>query len=71
MLSCPNKEVAERAFGSGGLKNVFPRLPEIEGKEWGGREAVGGSPRGIVVPAELLGSILTILEDSLLTKEGV
>lgn len=68
MLSCPNKEVAERAFGSGGLKNVFPRLPEIEGKEWGGREAVGGSPRGVVVPSELLESVLAILEDSLLTK---
>ena len=71
MLACPNKEVAERAFGSGGLKNVFPRLPEIEGKGWGGREAVGGSPRGVVVPAELLEAVLTTLEDSLLTKEVI
>lgn len=71
MLACPNKEVAERAFGSGGLKNVFPRLPAVEEKEWGGREAVGGSPRGVVVPAELLGSVLATLEDSLLTKEVV
>ena len=71
MLACPNKEVAERAFGRGGLKNVFPRLPAVEGKEWGGREAVGGSPRGVVVPDELLESVLAILEDSLLTKEVI
>ena len=37
----------------------------------GGREAVGGSPRGVVVPAELLEAVLTTLEDSLLTKEVI
>ena len=66
MLACPNKEVAERAFGVGGLKNVFPCLPTLEGKGWGGREAVGGSPRGIVFPASALDSVLSILEESLL-----
>lgn len=40
-VGCPNKEVAETLFGAGGLKNVFARLDG-----WGGREAVGGSPRG-------------------------
>jgi hypothetical protein len=42
-VACPNKEVAEELFGKGGLKNVFARLP---GGAWGGRESIGGSPRG-------------------------
>lgn len=72
MLACPNKEVAEQAFGAGGLKNVFPRLPSLEGKCWGGREAVGGSPRGVVFPADLLDSVLTTIEKSLLPDgEGI
>lgn len=71
MLACPNTAVAERAFGPGGLKNVFPRLPRVEGKEWGGRESVGGSPRGVVFPAELLPLVLKTIEESLLSnKEG-
>ena len=50
-IGCPNVAVAEAIFGEGGLKNVFPSLdafftnPELKG--WGGRESVGGSPRGI------------------------
>lgn len=43
-IGCPNKAVAEALFGEGGLKNVFPKLSP-EG--WGGREAIGGSPRGL------------------------
>lgn len=43
-IGCPNPEVAEALFGEGGLKSVFPNL-NPEG--WGGREAVGGSPRGV------------------------
>jgi len=43
-MGCPNEVVAEELFGKGGLKNVFKQL-KPEG--WGGREAVGGSPRGI------------------------
>ncbi len=43
-IGCPNNEVAEAVFGPGGLKNVFPNL-QPEG--WGGREAIGGSPRGV------------------------
>lgn len=43
-VGCPCIEVAESLFGKGGLKNIFPALAP-EG--WGGREAVGGSPRGV------------------------
>jgi len=42
-IGCPDVEVAEKFFGPGGLKNVFPKL---EPQGWGGREAIGGSPRG-------------------------
>lgn len=45
-LGCPNVEVAEALFGPGGLKNVFPKLDAIA-PGWGGREAIGGSPRGL------------------------
>jgi hypothetical protein len=65
-LSCPNKCVAEKVFGPGGLLNVYPKLPMIEGKAWGGRESVGGSPRWVVVPVESLGLVLETLEDNLL-----
>lgn len=42
-LGCPDRETAERLFGPGGLLAVYPSL----GAGWGGREAVGGSPRGV------------------------
>lgn len=42
-IGCPNATVAEKLLGPGGLKNVFAH-PAFEG--WGGREAIGGSPRG-------------------------
>lgn len=48
-VACPNEAVAEALFGTGGLKNVFPHMPQ-EG--WGGREAVGGSPRGEIMTIE-------------------
>lgn len=41
-IGCPSPEKAEALFGPGGLLNVYPKL----GVGWGGREAVGGSPRG-------------------------
>ena len=65
-LSCPSKSVAELAFGPGGLLNVYPKLPALGGEQWGGREAVGGSPRGVVVPAEVLGEVLAVLENLLM-----
>lgn len=40
---------AEALFGPGGLKNVFPKL---EPAGWGGRETVGGSPRGAKFSSE-------------------
>ncbi|MEZ0226920.1 MAG: hypothetical protein ACAH83_20375 [Alphaproteobacteria bacterium] len=42
-VACPNKKVAEELFGEGGLRNVFGKL---QGGTWGGRESIGGSPRG-------------------------
>mgnify|MGYP001603170830 CR=1 FL=1 len=44
MVGCRDLEAAERLLGKGGLKNVFARL---EPKGWGGRETVGGGPRGV------------------------
>ena len=75
MISCPCRRVAELAFGPGGLKNVFPLLPSVDGKEWGGRESVGGSPRGVTFPPERLVEVLEIVEGSLrarthILKEG-
>jgi hypothetical protein len=63
-LACPNREVAEQVFGPGGLLNVYPKLPVLGEKTWGGREAVGGSPREQVFPVFLLKDILTVIEDS-------
>jgi len=48
-IGCPNVKVAEELFGSGGLKNLFATL---EPAGWGGREAVGGSPRGASLTSE-------------------
>ena len=63
-VGCPNKAIAEALFGTGGLKNVFPKL-DAHSKGWGGREAVGGSPRGLKMPledapslAKIIGSVL-------------
>ena len=64
MLSCPCCKVAELAFGPGGLKNILPLLPKIDGKEWGGRESVGGSPRGVTAPVEILDNVVSIIEKS-------
>lgn len=42
-VGTPNVEVAERLLGPGGLRTV---LPELQPPGWGGRESIGGSPRG-------------------------
>ncbi len=41
-VGCPDVPTSERLFGPGGLMRVWERL----GTGWGGREAIGGSPRG-------------------------
>ena len=46
-IGCPNKEVSEDIFGEGGLKNVFALLGAATSAGWGGRESIGGSPRGL------------------------
>lgn len=50
-FGCPNKAVAEQLFGTGGLMNVFAKLNELYalevGNGFGGREGIGGSPRGM------------------------
>ncbi len=45
-VGCPDVETAETLFGPGGLKNVWRSL----GKGWGGRESIGGGPRGQRLP---------------------
>ncbi len=51
-ISCPNKQVAEEVFGKGGLRNIFDKLEGKNGMSFGGRESVGGSPRGQVMTFE-------------------
>lgn len=46
-IGCRDLEAAERLFGKGGLKNVFAQLSPKANGGWGGRETVGGSPRGL------------------------
>ena len=41
-LGCPDLETSEEIFGDGGLFRVYQSF----GEGWGGRETVGGSPRG-------------------------
>lgn len=50
-VGCPNNAVAEAILGKGGLKNAFPVLDEIV-SGWGGRESIGGSPRGMELTEE-------------------
>jgi len=65
-LATPSEIVAKKAFGKGGLLNLYPLLPKINGKEWGGRASVGGSPRGEFVEFETLTKILDIVENALI-----
>jgi len=60
-IGCPNAEVAEALFGPGGLKNVFSLL-QPEG--WGGRETVGGSPRGTQMSAAELRAAARVVAEA-------
>lgn len=42
-IGCCDKETAELLFGHGGLENVWGHMNGA----WGGRETIGGSPRGV------------------------
>lgn len=48
-IGCASPVVAEALLGPGGLKAVFPLLPQRQRAGWGGREAIGGSPRGQIM----------------------
>ncbi len=58
-VGCPNAAVARELFGPDGLRHVFEAL---EPKGWGGREAIGGSPRGVDVGADALYKAAECLE---------
>ena len=64
-IAAPNQTVAEELLGKGGLKNVFDRLNELyecpEGKGFGGRETIGGSPRGQVMTEEDVRKIAVVV----------
>lgn len=65
-LGCPDAGVAERLFGEGGLKAVFPKLQPAG---WGGREAVGGSPRGVKFTREDAVAAAKVLAENLVSAE--
>lgn len=45
-IGCRDSATAQRIFGPFGLRRVFPTL---EPPGWGGRETIGGSPRGVAI----------------------
>lgn len=61
-VGCPDAETAERLFGPGGLKNVWPKL---QPNGWGGRDVIGGSPRSTVVDLKVALDASIVLMDSL------
>ena len=64
-FGAPNKAVAEKLLGVGGFMNVFKALNEAygleEGSGFGGREAVGGSPRGQKMTEEDLKTAVSVI----------
>ena len=48
-MAVPIPRRRSRSFGPGGPKNVFPSLLPAG---WGGRESIGGSPRGVKMTRE-------------------
>lgn len=65
----PNGKVAEEIFGKGGLMNVFTRLNELygfaPGAGFGGREGIGGSPRGMVMTEDDLLKAVEVINNML------
>ena len=64
-IGCPTEAVAEQLFGEGGLKNVFPKLDQIA-EGWGGRETIGGSPRGRAMTSNELKESIRIVQEAML-----
>ena len=64
-IAAPNQVVAEELLGKGGLKNVFDRLNQLyncpEGQGFGGREVIGGSPRGRIMTEEDVRKIAVVV----------
>lgn len=65
-VGCADVEAAEKFFGSGGLKNVFAKL---EPSGWGGREAIGGSPRGEKLTREQVVAAAHVIAESVLVLQ--
>lgn len=69
-FGCPNQDVAEAIFGQGGLKNVFTKLNELyalePGNGFGGRESVGGSPRGMKMTEKDLHLVAKVANEMML-----
>lgn len=65
-VACPNQKVAEELLGEGGLRGVFRELnahydlPDASG--FGGREAIGGSPRGQKMTEDDLLVVIAIIQ---------
>lgn len=63
-VGCPNATVAAALFGSGGLRNVYPVLAPVG---WGGREAIGGAPRGRALSSEELHAAALAIDAAIVT----
>ncbi len=61
-IACPNTTIANKLFGDGGLNNVFPYLPAVNGATWGGRNSIGGSPRRQRFNLDSLNYIIEIIK---------
>nr|DAE84840.1 MAG TPA: hypothetical protein [Caudoviricetes sp.] len=51
-IACPNKTIAERTFGKGGLMNVYNKLEQFKPVGWGGSKTIGGSARHLPLSIE-------------------
>ncbi|MEM4408207.1 MAG: hypothetical protein QXI19_05630 [Candidatus Caldarchaeum sp.] len=60
-IGCKTLADAEALFGPGGLKNTYPVLDKEIAPGFGGRETVGGSPRGYELTLEEARRIKNIL----------
>jgi gamma-glutamylcyclotransferase (GGCT)/AIG2-like uncharacterized protein YtfP len=65
-LSVKDTATAEKFFGKGGLKTIFPQL----GADWGGRESVGGSPRGKTMTMDDAEKTYEILKKNIRVKQA-